>query len=115
MECVPANKDFLQLVSRAHKKQYQSLISTATKSQLDIICGVIKNIIKGRIEVKEEILTAASGFKTVLEKIAKRCFKPKRRKLLLKYAKIIKKMLLAALPIVLAACSLVSQAISPQL
>ena len=112
MECVPENKEFLHLVSTAHKKQYQSLIATATRTQLDVICGVLKNIIKGRIHVKEEILKAASAFKGVLEKIVKRCFKPSRKKLLLKYAIIIKRLLAAALPIVLAACSFTAQAVS---
>jgi hypothetical protein len=115
MECVPANKEFLHLVADGHKKQYKALITTASKSQLDIICGVIKNIIKGKINVKEDILKAASGFKGVLEKIAKRCFKPSRRKLLLKYAKIIRKMVAAALPLILAACSSFgAQALSSQ-
>jgi hypothetical protein len=112
MECVPENKEFLHLVSTGRTSQYQSLIATASRAQLDVICGVIKNVIKGRIYVKEEILKAASAFKGVLEKIAQRCFKPSRKKLLLKYGKIIKRVLAAALPIILAACSFTAQAIS---
>jgi hypothetical protein len=112
MECVPENKTFLQLLTSTHKGQYLNLIKTATRSQLDAICGVIKNVIKGRIDVQKDILNAASSFKKVLERIAAKCFKPSRKKLLLKYSKIIVRILSAALPIVLAACSFTAQAIS---
>ena len=112
MECVEENKTFLSLLTKTHKGQYRHLISSATKSQLDTICGVIKNVIKGRIEVPKEILNGASAFKKILEKIAKKCFKPSRRKLLLKYGQIITRIISAALPIIIAACSFTLQAIS---
>jgi hypothetical protein len=105
MECVPENKEFLHLLANTHKGQYRKLISTATRSQLDVICGVIKNVIKGRLSISQDILKAASAFKKVLEKIALKCFKASRRKLLIKYGKIITKIIAAALPIILSICS----------
>jgi hypothetical protein len=104
MECIPENKQFLHLLANTHRTQYRHLITTATTKQLDVICGVIKNVIKGRINVTKDILTSASPFKKVLEKITERCFKTERRKLLLKYAKIIARIISAALPLILAAC-----------
>jgi hypothetical protein len=105
MECIQENKEFLHLVANTHKRQYRTLIATATRAQLDLICGVIKNVIKGRINISQDILKGASAFKKVLEKIAQKCFKPSRRKLLMKYGRIIAKIIAAALPVILAICS----------
>jgi hypothetical protein len=105
MECIPQNKEFLHLLANTHKGQYRKLIATATLAQLDVICGVIKNVIKGRISISQDILKAASSFKKILEKIAHKCFKPSRRKLLMKYGRIITKIIAAALPIILTLCT----------
>jgi hypothetical protein len=112
MDCVEENKSFITLLTTAHKRQYRQLISTATKKQLDTICGVIKNVIKGRIDIPKDILNAASSFKKILEKIAKKCFKSSRRKLFLKYGHIITRILSAALPVIIEACNVTLQAVS---
>lgn len=101
MKRIRDNEAFLKATTLAHVKQGKALLETAKKEQLDSICEILLNIVSGSIPLKDELVKKASRFKNVLRKIVTKCFNNKARKdLMIKYFKIVQKLLMAALPIV---------------
>jgi len=101
MKRIKENEAFLKATSVAHVEQGKALLQTAKKHQLDSICEVLLNIVKGAIPLKDEIVTKAARFKKVLRQIVTKCFNGKARKqLMVKYVKIVQKLLMAALPVI---------------
>ena len=101
MKRVKENADFLKAATSAHAKQCKALIQTARKSQLDAICEILLNILRGVIPLKEEVYTKAARVKKALRQIVVKCSNKKLRKeLICKYFSVIKKLLSAALPVI---------------
>lgn len=101
MKRIKDNEVFLKATTVAHVEQGKALIRTAKKGQLDSVCEVLLNIVKGAIPLKEELVKKAGRFKNILRKIVTKCFNNKsRRELMIKYFKIVQKLLFAALPLI---------------
>jgi len=101
MEGLKRHETFLcTVVHTKFKRDVTALIKGAKPAELDIICEVILNILKGVVTLPDNFITKVKKYKTVLRKLAKRCLKKLlRRKLILKYFTIIRKVIAAALPI----------------
>lgn len=101
MKRIKQNAVFLKATTIAHPQQGKALLQTAKQEQLDSICEIILNIVKGSIPLKEDIFQKASKFKKALRQIVTKCFNKKARKeLMIKYFSIIQKLLSAALPVI---------------
>lgn len=101
MERLQAHETFLcTLVNTKFKKDVKVLVKEATVSQLDIICEVLLNTLKGVLPLPKKFVTKAKKYKTVLRKLVKKCLKKTlRKKLLIKYFIIIRNIIAAVLPI----------------
>ena len=101
MKRVKENADFFKAATSAHGSQCKALLQSARKSQLDAICEILLNILRGVIPLKEEVYKKAARVKNVLRKIVVKCSNKKLRKeLMYIYFGVIKKLLTAALPII---------------
>ena len=101
MKRVKENADFLKAATSAHTTQCKALIQTARKGQLDAICEILLNILRGVIPIKEQVYKQAARVKKVLRQIVLKCSNKKLRKeLMCKYFGVIKKLLTAALPVI---------------
>ena len=101
MKRVNDNATFLKATTLAHPEQCKALLKTAKQVQLDAICEILLNIVRGVIPLKEELFKKESRYRKVLRKIVTKCMqKTVRRELMIKYFGILQKLLTAALPIV---------------
>lgn len=101
MKRVKDNADFLKATITAHPTQCKALIQTARTTQLDAICEILLNILKGVIPLKKDIYKKASRVKKVLRTLVSRCGSKKDRKeLMIKYFGVLRKLLNAALPVI---------------
>lgn len=101
MKRIKDNEAFLKATTLAHPEQCKALLKTAKQPQLDAICEILLNIVKGVIPLKEELLKKASRYRKVLCKIVTKCMqKAVRRELMIIYFGILQKLLRLALPIV---------------
>ena len=101
MKRVKDNEVFLRAATIAHPEQCKALLKTAKQSQLDAICEILLNIVRGIIPLKEELFKKASRYRKVLRKIVTKCMqKAVRRELMIKYFGILQKLLAAALPLI---------------
>ena len=101
MKLIKDNEAFLRATTVAHTEQGRALIATAKKSQLDALCELLLNIIRGIIPLPEDTLRKAVRYKRVLRQLVSKVLKKTLRKeLLIKYFNIIKKLLSIALPVI---------------
>ena len=95
------NAVFLKATTLAHPEQCKALLKSAKQTQLDAICEILHNIVRGVIPLKEELFKKASRYRKVLHKIVTKCMKKTvRRELMIKYFGILQKLLKVALPII---------------
>lgn len=100
MKRIKENATFLKATTVAHAKQGKALLETAKKTQLDSICEILLNIVRGSIPLKQELVEKAGRFKKGLRQIIAKCVSNKGRKeLMIKYFNIVQKLLTAALPV----------------
>lgn len=101
MKRIKENSTFLKATTSAHPEQCKALLQTAKQAQLDAICEIILNIVRGTITLKDEVFVKAKRFKKVLRQLVTKCgSKNKSRKeLMVKYFRIIQTLLAAALPV----------------
>jgi hypothetical protein len=101
MDKVKANETFLCTVVNTNRvKGGRALIKGAKPAQLDAVCEIILNILKGAIILPDAFLTKFRKHKTILRNLAKKCLKKLlRKKLLMKYFTIVRHLVAAALPI----------------
>ena len=100
MKRIKENSDFLKATTSAHPEQCKALLNSAKPSQLDAICEILLNIVRGVIPIKEEIFKKATRYQRVLRQLITKCAKKKGRKeLMVKYFGTRQKLLSAALPV----------------
>ena len=100
MKRIKENAIFLKATTSAHPEQCKALLQTAKQTQLDSICEIILNIVRGTITLKDEVFVKAQRYQKVLRQLVTKCGSKKTRKeLMVKYCKIIQKLLTAALPV----------------
>ena len=100
MKRIKENADFLKATTSAHPKQCKALLETAKHSQLESICEIVLNIVRGNLTLPEVVFSKAKRYKTVLRKLATKCGnKKKRKELIVKYCRIIQKLLATVLPL----------------
>jgi hypothetical protein len=102
MESVKTHKVFLQrLATPASSKTGKDIIQRAKPKELDAVCEILLNILRGTFDIADKLKKKAVKYKTVLRKLAKRCLKRTLRKeLFIKYFTIVKRLIVAALPII---------------
>lgn len=102
MERVRTHGAFIQEVATTkHLKTGQKLLKEAKPAQLDALCEIILNILRGNIPLEKRARNKAGKHKTVLRKLAKKCLKKViRKKLFIKYFTIIKKVISTVLPFI---------------
>ena len=92
MKRIKANSDFLKATTSAHPEQCKALLQTAKQSQLDSICEILLNIVRGTIDLKDALFAKAKRFQKVLRKLITKCGSKKNRKeLMVKYSGIVQK------------------------
>lgn len=101
MKRIKENSAFLKATVAAHPQQCKALILTAKQSQLDAICEILYNILRGVIKLKEALLKKASRYKRILRELVTKCGANKkyRREQMVKYYSILQKLIGAALPV----------------
>lgn len=101
MERLQTHETFLRkVVDTKGRTAISRLIESAKVKELDIICEVILNILKGTVELPKKFVKKARRYKTILRKLAKRCLKKVlRKKMLIKYFTLIRDIIAAILPI----------------
>jgi hypothetical protein len=102
MESVNDHRSFLhRLASTSSAKDSRELIKNAKPKQLDAVCEILLNILRGTVDVTVKLKRQATKYKAVLRKLVKRCLKKTlRKKLFLKYLTIVKRLIVAALPLI---------------
>ena len=102
MDNIRNNEAFLHtIVSTKKKKDGTLLVKKAKPHQLDAVCEIILNILRGTVPLAPQDKKKASHHKSVLRKLAKRCLKKlPRKRLFIKYFTIIRKIVTAALPVI---------------
>lgn len=102
MDNIKSNEAFIQTVAvTSREKAGQVLLKSATPKQLDALCEIILNVLRGTVPLAPCDKKKASQHKTVLRKLAKRCLKKlPRKKLFIKYFKVIRSIIIAALPVI---------------
>jgi len=102
MESVNDHSSFLhRLASTSSAKDSRELIKNAKPKQLDAVCEILLNILRGTVDVTVKLKRQATKYKAVLRKLVKRCLKKTlRKKLFLKYLTIVKRLIVAALPLI---------------
>ena len=101
MKRIKENSAFLQATTVAHAEQCKALLQTAKPSQLDSICEILLNIVRGTINLPEEVFTKAKRYQTVIRQLISKCAsgRKKRKELMVKYYGILQKILTAVLPV----------------
>lgn len=100
MKRIKENSAFLKATTVAHPEQCKALLHTAKQGQLDAICEILLNIVRGVIPLKDLVFQKASRYKKVLRQLVTKCTNKKLRKeLMVKYFGILQKLLAAALPV----------------
>lgn len=95
------NADFIKATTVAHPEQCKALLRTAKHPQLDAICEILLNIVNGVVPLKQAVYEKAERYKKVLRQLVAKCSnKTVRRELMLKYFRILQKLLAAALPVI---------------
>jgi hypothetical protein len=104
MEKIKENESFLCTVaSTRFKRSGKVLIKGAKSRQLDALCEIILNVLKGTITLPTAFVKKFKKHKAILRKLAKKCLKKLfRKKLLIKYFTIVRHIIAAALPICVA-------------
>jgi len=75
-------------------------MKSAKPSQLDTLCEIILNILRGTLPLGDKDKKKASGHKGVLRKLGEKCLKKlPRKRLFIKYFTVIRKIIAAALPL----------------
>ena len=76
------------------------MIKTASPEQMDIICEVLLNVIKGTVTIPSSLVQKAKKFTNAIRQLTRRYLsKPARKRLMLKYMPIIKTLLSTAVPL----------------
>lgn len=100
MERVQENEGYLRLIAKTTLKRGRRLITEATAAQLDSICEVILNVIKGTLSVPNTLIQKAKKYQKSIRQLASRYLGPRvRKRLMLRYLPIIKKILAVAVPL----------------
>jgi hypothetical protein len=99
MDNIRKNEEFLHTIaSTKRKKDGTLLVKKAKPHQLDAVCEIILNILRGTVPLPPNEKKKASQHK---RKLAKRCLKKlPRKRLFIKYFTIIRKIVSVALPII---------------
>ena len=102
MERVRVHQSFLKTVALTKREEVgKELMKAAKPGDLDAVCEIILNVLRGNVPLTKAVLNKASQHKNILRKLAKKCLKKViRKKLFIKYFTVIKKLLAAVLPIV---------------
>ena len=102
MDNIRKNEEFLHTIaSTKRKKDGTLLVKKAKPHQLDAVCEIILNILRGTVPLPPNEKKKASQHKSVLRKLAKRCLKKlPRKRLFIKYFTIIRKIVSVALPLI---------------
>ena len=101
MEHIADNETFLKATTVAHPKQGKALLATEKQSQLDSLCEILLKIVEGVIHLPSDLIKQASRHKNTIQKIVTKYFNRKdRRELMVKYFRIVQKLLIAALPVI---------------
>ena len=102
MDNIRKNEAFLHTIaSTKRKKTGTLLVKKAKPKQLDAVCEIILNILRGTVQLPDNEKKKASQHKGVLRKLAKRCLKKLPRKILfIKYFTIIRNIVSVALPLI---------------
>ena len=102
MENVRRHKAFLVAVATTQRpKDGRELIKSAKLKQLDAVCEILLNIVRGSVVLTDNLKRKAATYKTILRKLVKRCLKKVvRKQLFLKYFTIVRRLIVAALPVI---------------
>ena len=100
MDRIRIHETFLQTVATTRRETVgKILLKEAKPQQLDAICEIILNLLKGNIPLEQSVYKKTAEHKNILRKLAKKCLKKViRKKLFIKYFKVIKKLLAVILP-----------------
>ena len=102
MDNIKTHAAFLRSIATTKQSNKgKDIIKSAKPKQLDVLCEILLNILRGTIELTDGLKKKAAYYKTVLRRIVKRCLKKVlRKKLFIKYFNIIKRLIAAALPVI---------------
>ena len=95
-------ENFLRdIVNTKLRKDKIALINQAKPKQLDALCEIILNVLRGTVPLTPAAKKKASKHKTVLRKLAKRCLKKlPRKRMFVKYFTVVKHILTTVLPFI---------------
>lgn len=82
MGSVETNKDFLRFLISSSKKSRSKLISAASKKEINSICEIILNILKGNIPLSDDLKSSLSRRKKKLRQLVKRVKLSTKKKIL---------------------------------
>ena len=101
MDSLKEHETFLcKVASTRGKKLSETLIKQAKPQQLDAVCELILNTLKGVITITSPLHKKLRKYKIILRKLVKRCLqKLIRKELLIKYFTIVRHLVAAVLPI----------------
>jgi hypothetical protein len=102
MDRIRAEETFLRSVVNAKRKKAKiKLIENAEPAQLDALCEIILNVLRGTVPLTAREKNKASKHKTVFRKLAKRCLKKlPRKRLFIKYFTAVRQVITTVLPII---------------
>ena len=102
MDNIREHESFLQtIIATKRKKAATLLVKKAKPKQLDAVCEIILNILRGTVPLTDNDKKKAAKHKSVLRKLAKRCLKKlPRKRIFIKYFTIIRQILSVALPLI---------------
>lgn len=101
MKRIEENASFIKATSVAHPDQCKALLRTAKKNQLDAICEILLNVVRGTVTLSDTVFTRAKRYKKVLRQLVAKCSnKSTRKELMIKYFRIIQTLLAATLPLI---------------
>jgi hypothetical protein len=102
MELIREEETFLRAIVATTRAQDKiNIIKGAKPRQLDALCEIILNVLRGTVPLSDSEKKKASKHKTVLRKLAKRCLKKlPRKRLFIKYFTLIRRVITAALPVI---------------
>jgi hypothetical protein len=101
MDHLKVHETFLcKLVSTKRKKGGELLINTAKPLQLDILCELILNTIKGVLPIPKQLQQKFTRYKLILRRLTLKCLKRLvRKELIIKYFLIVRDLVAAVLPL----------------
>lgn len=76
MERITSHLPFLHLLLTTHPHQKQALLKTATKLQLQILCEILLNIIKGNLKISKTEEKFLNKKKKIISKLLNKSGKP---------------------------------------